>query len=76
MTISGVKLKQARHKLNLTQHGLADALGMSRVMVGLMERGERPIERRTWLAVQHLLYLKTELDKLKTAYSTQEFSEC
>ena len=58
--IPGVKLLQARLKLGLTQQGLADALGMSRVMVGLMERGERPIERRTWLAVQHLLYLKTD----------------
>ena len=50
------ELKEARHKLCLTQSELACAIDMSRVMIGLMERGEKPIERRTELAIRYLLY--------------------
>lgn len=52
----GEELKEARRKLGLSQHGLGDELGMSRVMIGLMEREEKPIEPRTEMAVWCLLY--------------------
>ena len=51
-------LKTARLALGLTQQGLANALDISRVMVGLMERGSKSIERRTELAVKFLLEQK------------------
>jgi len=35
----------------MTQGELADALGLSHGYIGEMERGEKPIERRTELAV-------------------------
>lgn len=50
------ELKKARQKPGLSQQELADSIGMSRVMIGLMERGEKPIEQRTELAVRCLLY--------------------
>ena len=53
--MNGAALKQARRELGLSQEGLAEAIGMTRVMVGLMERGRKGIERRTDLAVQLLV---------------------
>ena len=53
--MNGPQLKQARRELGLSQEGLAEAIGMTRVMVGLMERGRKGIERRTDLAVQLLV---------------------
>ena len=50
------ELKDARQKLGLSQAGLGEALHLTRVMIGLMERGENPIEKRTELAVWCLLY--------------------
>lgn len=49
------KLKEARQLLGLSQQVLADEIGLTRVMVGLMERGEKAIELRTELAVECLL---------------------
>lgn len=49
------ELHQARRTLGLTQQQLGDALHMTRVMVGLMERGEKTVERRTELAIRYLL---------------------
>ncbi|WP_027853864.1 helix-turn-helix domain-containing protein [Marinobacterium litorale] len=49
------QLKQARQALGLYQQAMADELGVSRVWVGLMERGEKEIEPRTALAVECLL---------------------
>lgn len=54
--MTGAELKQARQLLGLPQHALADRLQITRVMVGLMERGEKNIEHRTELAVWCLLY--------------------
>ncbi len=51
-----IQLKQARQLLGFTQDELAEKIGMSRKMIGMMERGQKPIELRTALAVRCLLY--------------------
>lgn len=48
------ELKALRTGAGLTQQQLANAIGMTRVSVGLMERGQAPIERRTALAVRYV----------------------
>jgi len=59
--MDGKELKEARRKLGFSQQELADALGMSKTMIGYMERGYDAkrksvgIERRTELAVMYLL---------------------
>lgn len=50
----GDELRAIRKALGLTLAGMADALGMSETMVGQMERGQKPIERRTALAALYL----------------------
>jgi transcriptional regulator with XRE-family HTH domain len=52
--MQGAEFKAIREALGMTQAGLAEALGISRVFVGLMERGERPVEKRTALAMFYL----------------------
>jgi len=54
------EFKQARQKLGLTQLALANAIGMTSKMVGMMERGQAGIELRTELAIKQLI---TESDK-------------
>lgn len=60
--MTGAELKEARRKLGLSQQALADELGMSRNMVGFMERGYgeggKPvgISQTTAMAVWCLLY--------------------
>lgn len=52
------QLQAARKALGLTQHGLADALGMGRwgfQSVGKWERGEKPIPVPVALAIQGML---------------------
>ena len=49
------QLKKARVKLGLTQAQMAEKLGLSRVMIGLMERHKKAIDIRTALAVKHIL---------------------
>ena len=61
--MTGSDFKQVRRKLGLTQQQLGDELHMTRVMVGLMERGEKPIERRTEYAVQYLLLRITRVSE-------------
>lgn len=63
--MTGYELKQARQSLGLSQAALGDELHLSRVMIGLMERGEKPIEKRTELAIWCLLY---ESEKYKIGY--------
>jgi transcriptional regulator with XRE-family HTH domain len=57
--MQGVDLKRIRKSLGWTQGDLARALGLSSTFVGLMERGAKPIEPRTRLA---LLYLQEHPD--------------
>lgn len=52
--MQGDELRTIRKTLGLTLAGMADALGMSETMVGQMERGQKPIERRTALAALYL----------------------
>lgn len=52
--MQGDELKALRKATGLTQSAFADAIGLSRVSIGLMERGAAPIERRTALAARYL----------------------
>ncbi|MAC58042.1 MAG: hypothetical protein CMH85_07160 [Novosphingobium sp.] len=48
------ELRSLRKRAGMTQERLAEELGLTRVYVGLMERGLATIERRTELAVRYL----------------------
>lgn len=48
------QLKQTRERLQLTQSRLAEQLGLTRDGIAKMESGERPIQRVTELAIEHL----------------------
>ena len=50
--MDGSELKFVRNAARLTQMELARNLGVSRVFLGLMERGKRPISKRTVQAVR------------------------
>lgn len=52
---TGPRLKWARGKLGMTQAQLGDALDLTAVMIGLMERGDKEVGKRTDLAVRYLL---------------------
>ncbi|WP_081856852.1 helix-turn-helix transcriptional regulator [Sphingobium sp. DC-2] len=54
------ELKSARKVLAMSQAEFADSIGVSRVLVGQMERGDAPITPRTSTAVEMLL-AKTKL---------------
>jgi DNA-binding XRE family transcriptional regulator len=49
------EVKALRMEAGLSQAELAELIGMSRVTVGLMERGAAPIERRTELAIRYVV---------------------
>lgn len=49
------ELKAMRQSAGLTQVELAEAVGVTRVYVGMMERGVAHIERRMELAVRHVI---------------------
>lgn len=52
--MQGEDLKEIRRELGLSQEAFAEALGMTATFIGMMERDERPIERRTALAARQL----------------------
>jgi DNA-binding transcriptional regulator YiaG len=52
--VDGAEMKRIRTSAGMTQDALAEALGMTATYVGLMERGRKPIERRTALALKHI----------------------
>ena len=52
--MQGDELKAIRIALGFTQRQMADAFDMSSTFIGLMERGERPIDRRTALSALYL----------------------
>ncbi|WP_311270477.1 helix-turn-helix domain-containing protein [Sphingobium sp. WCS2017Hpa-17] len=54
MAMQGDELKALRKRLGWTQGRMAAELDLSTTFVGLMERGEKAIERRTELAVKAL----------------------
>jgi DNA-binding XRE family transcriptional regulator len=49
------ELKALRKDAGWTQDEMAEAIGVSRVLIGQMERGQAPIERRTELAVRYVV---------------------
>lgn len=49
------ELKQIRTSLRLSQAEFAARLGLSRVFVGMMERGDKPIGERTVMAARAIL---------------------
>lgn len=55
MKMQGSDLKAIRQQLGMSQSEFADALDMTGTFVGMMERGDRPIEHRTALAARQLL---------------------
>lgn len=50
----GLDLLAHRKALGLTQAQLGETLGYHWNMIARMERGEVPIQKRTWLAVRQL----------------------
>lgn len=55
------QLKAARQELGMSQHELAEALGLTPQFIGMMERGEKAIELRTVLAVRQIYNERTPL---------------
>jgi len=51
----GAELRRARGKLGMTQKKLAEAIGMKKNSVAMIERGLRPVMKTTELAVKYLL---------------------
>lgn len=54
------ELKDARQRLGLTQAELGRVLGFSTVYVMLLERGKKPIQPTTELAVKYLLLTRAK----------------
>lgn len=52
--MTGAELAEARHRLDMTQQQLADALGLSRLFVSQMETGVRGVAERTAAQVRQL----------------------
>lgn len=50
-----VELRKIRKSMNLSQAALAQALGLTPQFIGMMERGEKPIEPRTAMSVIYLV---------------------
>lgn len=50
-----MNIKLKREALGMTQAELAEALGITRNALALMERGERPVVKRTELAIECLV---------------------
>lgn len=48
------ELKALRAELGLTQSQFSKAIGLSRALIGQMERGQAPIEKRTALSARYL----------------------
>lgn len=49
------EMKELRKSVGWSQAEMAEAIGMSRVLIGQMERGQAPIEKRTGLAVRYVV---------------------
>ena len=50
-----MNIKEAREKLGLTQIDFALRLGLTRDHISKMERGVKPVQRQTELAIECLL---------------------
>ncbi|HEX7856077.1 MAG TPA: helix-turn-helix transcriptional regulator [Sphingobium sp.] len=67
--MQGAELREIRSEMGWTLHDMALVLGMSGNFISMMERGERPIERRTALAVR---YIKNINDTLAEGVTINE----
>lgn len=62
----GSDLRAMRRDAGMTQAELADAIGMTRETVGLMERDQAPIEKRTELAVRYVVHVAAKPTRKET----------
>ncbi len=53
--MQGDELKTLRRRAKMTQAEFAGAMGLTGTFMGLMERGEKPIEKRTELAARWIV---------------------
>jgi DNA-binding XRE family transcriptional regulator len=58
--MTGKELRRMRKRLGMTQAELAQALGLQRNSITLMEAEERPVVKATELAVKYLLSKKVK----------------
>ncbi len=56
-TMTGEGLKRARKRLGMTQKQLAEAIGMQKNSLAMIERGLRPVMKTTELSVKYLLVM-------------------
>ena len=59
--MEGNELREVRRHLAMTQEEFGQALGLTSTFIGMMERGEKPIEGRTALAAQQLFNERSRL---------------
>lgn len=59
--MQGSELKAIRKKLDMTQAAFAEKLGITSVYVGMLERGERPIDKR----------IEIQADGLRTVFESE-----
>lgn len=69
--MQGEELRERRKAMRLTQADLAAALSLTQTFIGMMERGEKPIEIRTALAVKYL----TEHPEARPAHDMEQNEE-
>lgn len=59
--MQGSELRAIREAAGLDQQQFGERLGLSRVTVGLMERGQKPIEPRTALLIENSLRMRIDV---------------
>jgi len=59
--MQGSELRAIRKALGLNQAAFGQAMGLTGNFIALMERGEKPIERRTELAARYLALVPREI---------------
>lgn len=60
-----VDLKSFREKLGFTQQELADALGMARTYISMVESGAKPFSEKLKQKVEHLVSSKVDAETMK-----------
>ena len=69
--MTGAELRRTRGKLGMTQTELAEAIGMKKNSVAMIERGLRPVMKTTELAVKYLLLTMSKRKRGKQRYGRQ-----
>jgi DNA-binding XRE family transcriptional regulator len=64
-TMTGEQLRHARKRLGMTQSELAEAIGMQKNSIAMIERGLRPVMKTTELSVKYLLVMSKNRRKGK-----------